>query len=475
MSLHDWLRSVIPPLYPDAGRVIYDVERALQTFNALQPSIANFTYNDGRQAKLLSLKGTLPIGIRGQTYNIPVQLWISNNYPVSYPISYVAPTSNMAIKPNKHVDSNGTIYHAYLTDWANQSQRANLHEWLSIMQHLFVQECPVYSKSSLPSPPGAVSPSSSSNRSSQGLSPTQSVPQIKSPTTAGKSQGQPQPATYAPAPSVLGAVVSGQGPTPHVLSQSYNVPSSSQSPQRPLNFNQPAVSQTPDTRGAAPSIQPPPYSMASLGGFSSFHQSVNVTAGNQAFFQQNQRQQPANLVRSANGQTASLMDQQDDPALIYKTLDTALREKIARRFKSFNAETTNIVDQLLQDAKVLNGHDSGVADLQQRSAEQYKQLSESIEKVTAIKRDLDAWIEKLEQEPDIDLDTSLAPKTAVEAQLLDLVAEEAAIEDVMYHLGQALAKEKIELDVYLKHTRSQASEQFLKRALIKKVKGILSG
>ncbi|CED82308.1 Vacuolar sorting protein/ubiquitin receptor VPS23 [Phaffia rhodozyma] len=54
-------------------------------------------------------------------------------------------------------------------------------------------------------------------------------------------------------------------------------------------------------------------------------------------------------------------------------------------------------------------------------------------------------------------------------QLIDLVAEDAAISDTIYQLNRALTAEKIDLERFLKMVRILAREQFMKRALIEKI------
>jgi ESCRT-I complex subunit TSG101 len=70
--------------------------------------------------EMLCLIGTIPVGFKGATYNIPIKLWIPHRYPYQAPMMFVAPTANMVIKPNKHVDLQGQVYHPYLTAWAGQ-------------------------------------------------------------------------------------------------------------------------------------------------------------------------------------------------------------------------------------------------------------------------------------------------------------------------------------------------------------------
>ncbi|USP78063.1 Tumor susceptibility gene 101 protein [Curvularia clavata] len=69
--------------------------------------------------------------------------------------------------------------------------------------------------------------------------------------------------------------------------------------------------------------------------------------------------------------------------------------------------------------------------------------------------------------PDVD-DVLVAP-TVVGGQLYTLAAEEKGIADALFVLGRALDRGRITPDVFVKQTRSLAREQFLKKALIKKI------
>lgn len=71
------------------------------------------------------------------------------------------------------------------------------------------------------------------------------------------------------------------------------------------------------------------------------------------------------------------------------------------------------------------------------------------------------------EEPDID--GVLSATSLVGNQLIELVAEDNAIEDTLYHLGRALNSEILDLDRFLKQTRFLAREQFMRRALAQKI------
>ncbi|EPQ30326.1 uncharacterized protein PFL1_01852 [Pseudozyma flocculosa PF-1] len=78
-------------------------------------------------------------------------------------------------------------------------------------------------------------------------------------------------------------------------------------------------------------------------------------------------------------------------------------------------------------------------------------------------------IEWLRSKEDPDVDGMVLATSIVGNQLVDLVAEDNAIEDTLYQLGRALNAERIELDRFLKQTRMLAREQFMKRALAHKI------
>ena len=81
------------------NRIRHDVSNLAQRYPTLRLQGGNFTFANGKSANLLSLVGTVPIVFRGAQYNIPVQIWISERYPVTAPICYVTPTDDMVVTP----------------------------------------------------------------------------------------------------------------------------------------------------------------------------------------------------------------------------------------------------------------------------------------------------------------------------------------------------------------------------------------
>ena len=52
---------------------------------SLEPSVDDFVTNTGDLSCLFRLKGTVPIFYQGAQYNIPIVMWLSEDFPASPP------------------------------------------------------------------------------------------------------------------------------------------------------------------------------------------------------------------------------------------------------------------------------------------------------------------------------------------------------------------------------------------------------
>jgi ESCRT-I complex subunit TSG101 len=86
-----------------------------------------------------------------------------------------------------------------------------------------------------------------------------------------------------------------------------------------------------------------------------------------------------------------------------------------------------------------------------------------------------ARVAELEERGDVSVDEVVCSISIVHNQLVDLVAEDNAISDTIYHVTRALDAERIDLDRYLKAVRSLAREQYMKRALIDRISEGMGG
>ncbi|XP_072194564.1 tumor susceptibility gene 101 protein isoform X1 [Excalfactoria chinensis] len=108
-------------------------------------SMNTYTFKDGSQKDLLNFSGTIPVKY-GNSYNIPIRLWILDSHPFAPPICFLKPTANMGISVGKHVDAQGRIYLPYLQNWSHP--KSTIIGLIKEMIAKFEEEPPVYSLSS---------------------------------------------------------------------------------------------------------------------------------------------------------------------------------------------------------------------------------------------------------------------------------------------------------------------------------------
>ncbi|KGL82812.1 Ubiquitin-conjugating enzyme E2 variant 3 [Tinamus guttatus] len=124
---------------------IEELKNVNKTYPNFVFSMNTYTFKDGSQKDLLNFSGTIPVKY-GNSYNIPICLWIMDSHPFAPPICFLKPTANMGISVGKHVDARGRIYLPYLQRWSHpQSTVIGL---IKEMIAKFEEELPLYSLSS---------------------------------------------------------------------------------------------------------------------------------------------------------------------------------------------------------------------------------------------------------------------------------------------------------------------------------------
>ncbi|XP_061059105.1 ubiquitin-conjugating enzyme E2 variant 3 isoform X3 [Eubalaena glacialis] len=109
-------------------------------------SMDTYVFKDSSQKNLLNFTGTIPVMYQGNTYNIPIRLWILDSHPFAPPICFLKPTANMGISVGKHVDAQGRIYLPYLQNWSHP--KSVIVGLIKEMIAKFQEELPLYSLSS---------------------------------------------------------------------------------------------------------------------------------------------------------------------------------------------------------------------------------------------------------------------------------------------------------------------------------------
>ncbi|EED77204.1 predicted protein, partial [Postia placenta Mad-698-R] len=110
------LRHNIQP-YPAHDIVFAHTDAVLARYPTVRPKTDVYTYDDGRTQLLLCLHGLLPIAYRGASYNIPIAIWLTREYPRQPPIAYVVPTTDMIVRPGPDMDVSGRCQVEYLRNW----------------------------------------------------------------------------------------------------------------------------------------------------------------------------------------------------------------------------------------------------------------------------------------------------------------------------------------------------------------------
>lgn len=137
--------------YKHHARMRNDVAVVVRKLTTLRPISGNLVTNTGEYRTLLTLLGTVGIVFREAHYNIPVEIYMTENYPASPPVVYVRPTRDMEIKKgHRHVDSAGMVYLPYLHEWSEATH--NLEGLCAALSAVFSQDPPVFARP----PPGTV-------------------------------------------------------------------------------------------------------------------------------------------------------------------------------------------------------------------------------------------------------------------------------------------------------------------------------
>jgi ESCRT-I complex subunit TSG101 len=118
---------------------------------------------------------------------------------------------------------------------------------------------------------------------------------------------------------------------------------------------------------------------------------------------------------------------------------------------------------------------------------QKEQLEQQAAVVDQAQHDIEEWLEQHQQqvaastsngnassqETITNIDDCVVPSTKVQAQMMDLSAENAAIADALYFLDKALYQGLLDCSTHLKQVRRLAKRQFLVRAHLIKIQQVL--
>ncbi|XP_005097194.1 tumor susceptibility gene 101 protein [Aplysia californica] len=448
MAQHEGLLKSYLSKYKHPVDTKTEIINTIKAYRDLRPSLEPFVFNDGTQRELVHLEGTIPVNYRGNVYNIPISIWVLDTHPYNPPMVFVKPTASMQIKPGQYVDANGKVDMPVIRDWRHPT--SDLLGLVQILTFTFGEECPVFSRSA------------NQRSSNQPLTYPGQTPYPSNPAGGMPMPGMPP---YPPAGGVGGP--SYPGYPPYSTPSSYPsgggggnppypaYPPTSQNNSYPPVYP-PASANTPYP-SHMPSQQPPgpPYP-GSGGGYPP---------------SQYQAQPPyptANNVGNSNGLsqlTPGGTVTEDD---IRASLLSAVEDKMKRRLRETFAQAQAEMDVLTKTQKDLTQGkqklETIISDLEKEKNEIDRNIRLLREKDTEVKE----AVQKMESNEEVDIDEAVVTTTPLYRQLVDAFAEEQAIEDAIYYLGEGLRKNVIELESFLKRVRELSRKQFILRATIQK-------
>ncbi|KAI9566462.1 UEV-domain-containing protein [Boletus coccyginus] len=478
-----WLREHAGP-YDERDRVCADVVAALARFPTLRPKSDVYTYDDGRAQLLLCLHGLLPITFRGSPYNIPIAVWLTKHYPRHPPIPYVVPTPDLLVRPSTHVDLSGRCTIKYIHDWARKHEPCNLAALLQAMQDHFSRVPPLYAKpksdsapSSIAHPPLSRPQSREDDDDPPPLPPKPSssqTPAVPPRPIAASPLAHPHPLydrpppplpqhpradearppqyhQSVPAPQGLHA---SDGITPRSAIEQSREPSSPTSP----NYR---TSIPPDALATAPLSTPqsPPA-----------HGRPNVPPSALPHPPATRNTPPPNLLDDespAPQPLAPAPPRPPNPELLH--LHAQVHDKIRSEFSSLSQLILLEADRLRAQQTDLLAGEPAIRDEMAR-LEAVRDVCRNVAaRLRSTIEQADRNLVDLRRKGDPEVDELICSTSIVHNQLINLVAEDNAIEDTVYHLHRALNTGRIDLERFLRTTRVLAEEQFMKRALIEKI------
>ncbi|EGN92474.1 hypothetical protein SERLA73DRAFT_191143 [Serpula lacrymans var. lacrymans S7.3] len=516
-----WLRQNVHP-YPQKDRVFVDIDAALTRYNTLRPKSDVYTYDDGRTQLLLCVHGLLPISYRGASYNIPIAVWIPREYPRLPPIAYVVPTQDMLVKASKNVDVSGRCHIEYIRNWEKKNEACNLSILLETMQEEFSRGPPLYAKpinARIASPQNPAQPPSRSSMLSS--STTTSTPSSISPPVAHHDRPilPPKPSSSTPllgVPSTASSIPSssstlssaqadlGHRPPPPLPPHPYsdvrppqyehsrgpqftrrdpygsNIPHAHSSPPPPTIDNyrwstpsHPIYQPTPHD-----SIISPPLSTRPTGPVSAGAQTVP--------FPPPKPWSPPMLAPKPTGPPPNLLEEEAPDASIVapkapvvappRPPNPELLRLHAQVHSKLTSELASVSQVMAIDAERLRAQQTDLLAGEPAIRDEMARLEAVRDVCRNVAGRLRSTVEQgernvseLRRKGDPEVDELICSTSIVHNQLVNLVAEDNAIEDTIYHLHRALNTGRVDLERFLRTTRVLAEEQFTKRALMEKI------
>eukprot|EP00058_Branchiostoma_floridae_P019306 XP_002604796.1 hypothetical protein BRAFLDRAFT_276977 [Branchiostoma floridae] len=156
---------------------------------------------------------------------------------------------------------------------------------------------------------------------------------------------------------------------------------------------------------------------------------------------------------------------------IRASLLSAVNDKLRRRMRETFQQAQAEMDALKRTEDDLKKGQRQLDEMIQKLDTECVEVDKNVQLLKQKDEEIKEVITKMESQSDsVDIDEAVVTTAPLYKQLVNLFAEENAIEDTIYYLGEALRKGVIDLEVFLKHVRELSRKQYMCRALIQKAR-----
>ncbi|CAG4947858.1 unnamed protein product [Colias eurytheme] len=153
---------------------------------------------------------------------------------------------------------------------------------------------------------------------------------------------------------------------------------------------------------------------------------------------------------------------------IKASLLSAVEDKLRRRLKEQSQQSQAELETLRRTQQELREGKTRLEDILGRLQRERADLDKNVAVLQEKEKELLSAVDRLGEQEGVDVDEAVVTTAPLYSQLLNAFAEEATLEDAIYYMGEALRKEVIDLDTFLKQVRTLARRQFTLRALMHK-------
>lgn len=177
-----------------------------------------------------------------------------------------------------------------------------------------------------------------------------------------------------------------------------------------------------------------------------------------------------NYPQSYNSQSSYVVktDYQPSPSMeAVSQLSQKMDSLLKNHYVIKNSEYTHLQKEkalLERENRSMQQKINDIDNTRDRHKKELEQLNQSI-------GELRQWIDENDTVEELDIDVVTTPKSKKKVHLQKLMAEDISYDEILFYLDEALRKGVVDISEYLKTYREISSQQYLCRALIKKISG----